>query len=99
MSSILENLKMSKPISGNSKFQLSMKLDPLRMSYVEAIVSSRIKEHKSDAVRFLIDLGWEAIVNDGDFDNLLLVQSEALDYYMDEENREAIQEYFEDLNN
>lgn len=70
MSDILERLKsieVGDDHPANRTWQFSVKLRNGQYAAVSAAQSLMGGSSKSDAVRFLIDLGWEAIENDGGF--------------------------------
>ena len=56
-------------------WQLSVKVNNAQQAAIEGAMKLT-GGNKSDAVRLLIDLGWEAIENDGDFMNAVMHKDE-----------------------
>lgn len=81
MSRILEQVKGNPEQFSSSLFNVSLKLPPRHMAIVDAVML--LNKNKSEAIRFLIELGWETIENDGDFSNLVEHKEEALKYYLE----------------
>lgn len=78
MSQILEDLRSRGEYAlDESVFPLSVKLKVPQQAAVEAVM--KLVGNKSDAVRLLIDLGWEAIENDGVFNDVIQFKAEAED--------------------
>jgi hypothetical protein len=70
MSEILEALRCQ---GERDEFihQLSCKLNNRQQAAIEAVSGLGSVGNKSNAVRLLIDLGWEAIENDGIFESII----------------------------
>lgn len=82
MSQILEDLRNRGEYGLDERvFPLSVKLKVPQQAAVEAVM--KLVGNKSDAVRLLIDLGWEVIENDGVFDDVIQFKSEAEDILAD----------------
>lgn len=78
MSQILEDLRSRGEYALDERvFPLSVKLKVPQQAAVEAVM--KLVGNKSDAVRLLIDLGWEAIENDGVFNDVIQFKAEAED--------------------
>lgn len=78
--SLLDELKTGIP--DRSDFvTVSVKLNCEQRAIIDAV--TKLRESKSDAIRFLIQLGWEAIENDPDFSDLV-------------EHKEEVQRIFEE---
>ena len=85
MSEILESLRMQGEYVEEHLYPLSCKLKRNQQAAVEAVI--KLAGNKTNAVRLLIDLGWEALENDGVFDDVIQAKSdieEAL--FLNEEN-------------
>ena len=85
MSEILESLRMQGRVCRRAFVPLSCKLKRNQQAAVEAVI--KLAGNKTNAVRLLIDLGWEALENDGVFDDVIQAKSdieEAL--FLNEEN-------------
>ncbi len=67
MSEILEAIRNQDDYEKEFLYQLSCKLNRRQQAAVEACTGLGSLGNKSNAVRLLIDLGWEAIENDGVF--------------------------------
>ncbi|HFB7480658.1 TPA: hypothetical protein ACE8RR_002117 [Neisseria gonorrhoeae] len=70
MSEILESIRNQGDYEDEFLYQLSCKLSRRQQAAIEAVTGLGGR-NKSDAVRLLIDLGWEAIENDGIFENVI----------------------------
>lgn len=83
MSKILDNLKSGGFVTP-SNFSASVKLELKHMAMIEAVSKLR-GGSKSDAIRFLIELGWEAIEEDEDFVETVSLKEIVEDsYYLEE---------------
>lgn len=79
MSDILEKLKTGVSLPGSHA--VSLKLEARHMAMIDAVSKLRGSNNKSDAIRFLMDLGWEAIESDGDFAEIIYHKEQAEEYY------------------
>lgn len=74
MSEILESLRGQGEYFDETLYPLSCKLKRNQQAAVEAVI--KLAGNKTNAVRLLIDLGWEAIENDGVFDDVINAKSD-----------------------
>jgi hypothetical protein len=69
MSEILESLRNQGEYVEEHLYPLSCKLKRSQQAAVEAVI--KLAGNKTNAVRLLIDLGWEALEKDGVFDDVI----------------------------
>ena len=74
MSEILESLRAQGEYVEEHLYPLSCKLERNQQAAVEAVI--KLAGNKTNAVRLLIDLGWEALENDGFFDDVIQAKSD-----------------------
>lgn len=75
---LLDDLKAGIPERADL-ITVSVKLNSEQRAIIDAV--TKLRESRSDAIRFLIQLGWEAIESDPDFCDLVEHKEEAQRFF------------------